>query len=183
MPGRVAALAAAEGRPIRHAVAAAGGARLVETASNDSLRALLADVDWNAVVLQEFSKTALRPWDRWASKRTIADLAALARPAAVVVAPSWPYAPGHSLYSGETGWFEAAPAEPEDFAARNEGFFGSVAAEHGLIAAPVGRAWLRAVAEGRQVYAEDGQHASAEGAALAAGVLWESILYVLDAGS
>ena len=179
VPGRVAARAAAAGRPVETAMAAAHGARLGPTARIGSLRRLIARGDWNVVVLQDFSLTAISPWDAFWSERAMEELGALAAPARVVLFPPLVRAVGHPLYRGEAGLLERAPASPGAFTEVNTAYYGRIARENGYTLAPLGPAWLAAMEADRPVFAEDGHHASPEGAALVARVLWETIAPLL----
>ena len=67
MPAQVAALAAAEGVSLQVAVAAANGARLIETWRIPVFRDLLLE-GWDALVLQDLSTMVLRAPDRWGAE-------------------------------------------------------------------------------------------------------------------
>lgn len=175
VPGRVAALARADGIPIETAMAAAFGARLSQTARIGPLDTLLAEVDWDVVVLQDHTTTPFRDADRAASAATMGQLAERAGARNVILYPPWPRGPGHSFYKGPPGDLDMRPRDPGAFASATIGFYRDVAEAQGFRVAPVPEAWLEAVADGRPVYGADAYHASPEGAALAARAIWERL--------
>lgn len=179
IPGQVAALAAAEGREIAAAQATAHGNRLVQTLRVPGLLPLLEEIGWDVVVLQDFSQTALRAWDRWGAARAVARMAEAAAPARIVIFPPLVGGEGHRIYRGDAGVLVDAPADPEAYTARNEAFYGALAAAGGYTLAPLSARWLAAYRGGAALYAEDVHHASAEGGRLIAGVLWETIAPLL----
>lgn len=175
LPFAVGIAAARDGVSLSVAAAAGEGARLIETIRIPALAAALG-VGWDAVVVQDFTKTPLRVIDRWASAWAVSRIAQLAAPSPLLLFPPWPAAPGNAVYR-DPGFLTARPDNPEDYAARTMDFYGSL----GHPAAPVPRAWLDAVAEGRQVYAEDGHHPSAEGTSLVADTLWGELRKMIRA--
>ncbi|MEM8570594.1 MAG: SGNH/GDSL hydrolase family protein [Pseudomonadota bacterium] len=183
VPARVAAEAASEGVKLEVALAAATGARLRETARIEGLGPLLEASNWDVLVLQDHTTTPFRALDRQSSHDTIAGLAAKARPKNVLLYPPWPRAPGHAFYSRAPQEEQDLPSGPEDFAQRTMDFYGSIARKHGFAVAPVPEHWLNAVGQQRPVYDSDKYHASAEGADLAASVIWQSLKRLLGGSS
>lgn len=179
VPRRVKARAAAEGIEVEVAMAAARGAHLRDTARIPRLGPLLENSTWDVLVLQDHTTTPFRDTDREDSANTMAGLAARARPRQVLLYPPWPRAPGHAFYRGGASGSVAPPKGPEDFARRTIDFYESVARRNGYAVAPVPQHWLEAVAHQQPVYALDNYHASAEGAELAAQVIWKSLRSML----
>lgn len=169
LPAAVRAVAAADGVRVTTATAAAGGARLIETVRIDTFDQAL-DAGWDAIVVQDFTKTPLRAIDRWASARAIARIAKLGAPAPLLLYPPWPAAPGNIVYR-DSGFMTATPSGPRDFAARAMAFYESL----GHPVAPVPDAWLDAVDAGADLYADDGHHPNPEGTDFVARILWDSL--------
>ncbi len=163
VPARVASLTG-----ISTAMAAANGARLIETVRIERLQPVLTAVDWSAIVLQDFTKTPLRGVDRFASERAMTWIASQTSGARVLLFPPWPSAAGSAVYQ-DAGPFTTTPDDPQDYARRTMGFYTSVADRHGFSVAPVPGTWLSA--GNPALYAEDNHHASVAGAALVAEVL------------
>lgn len=182
VPRRVAARAAADGVQVEVAMAAAGGAHLRDTARIPRLGPVLEASDWDVLVLQDHTTTPFRETDRTESADTMAGLAARARARKVLLYPPWPRAPGHAFYRHKPAENTVLPKGPEDFARRTIEFYESVAQRNGYDVAPVPQHWLEALAHRRPVYAMDDYHASAEGAELAAQVIWKSLRGILGAG-
>ncbi|WP_424932468.1 SGNH/GDSL hydrolase family protein [Amaricoccus macauensis] len=179
VPSRVAARAAAEGVEVEVAMAAAGGAHLRDTARISRLGPLLEASEWDVLVLQDHTTTPFRETDREVSADTIAGLAARARTRNVVLYPPWPRAPGHAFYRHEAADNTLQPKGPEEFARRTIEFYESVARQNGYAVAPVPQRWLEAVELREPVYAGDNYHASAEGAELAAQVIWKTLRSII----
>lgn len=180
VPSLVVQAAERSGRPISASIAAANGVRLVQVARIPGLKQLLSDVEWDAVVLQEFSRTALSPMDAWVSRRTIRNLAALADGAEIIVMPHWPSAANHPVYEGELGWLEATPASPEDWLARNRRLFGVLSEDMGAALVPTEDAIKSVSQNGSSFYADDLHHANADGAKAVADVIWFTLAPLLD---
>ena len=180
IPGRVAALARADGIELDVAMAAASGARLRESANIKRLAQLLHDGAWDILVLQDYTTTPFRSLDRDASLTTMRELAAISQARRVVLYPPWPRAPEHEFYASPKDNFDVRPTSPEAFAGATMEFYQGVAQSSGFEVAPVPEAWLDAVAKGEPVYAADAYHASETGAALAAEVLWDRLRSVLS---
>lgn len=159
--------------------ASAHGARLVQSLRISSLRNLVRTLDWDVVVLQDFSSTPLHPADRLASSVAIERFAQLAKPAKVVLFPHWPSAAGHPVYTGAFGIGYAVPDDPVDYARRAETHYRNCARRTNGTLAPVLASWTAAVAQGEMLYQKDMHHASSAGAALAAATLWTTIKSVL----
>jgi hypothetical protein len=173
IPARVAALAAAEGVALSAAMAASDGARLVESVRIEALRELLSDVGWDALVLQDFTKTPLRAWDRWGAAWAAARMALRAGRPPVLLFPPWPDAPGHPVYRSG-GCLEAVPDGPDDFARRTMAFYERLAGAEGFHVAPVPPLWVETGPD-RRLYGRDGHHASVAGAEFVARILWRSL--------
>ncbi|MEM1159744.1 MAG: hypothetical protein AAGJ28_02325 [Pseudomonadota bacterium] len=178
VPGRVAALAAKQGRAIRPALAAGQGVRLVEVMRVAAFRDLLRPGLWDAAVLQDFTKTPLRAVDRWASSWAMGAIAERLRGVPLLLAPPWPGAPENSVYR-DAGWLTAAPVDAADYARRTMLHYEATAAEIGAQVAPVPATWAAALATGIPVFDADGHHASPEGADVLAGVLWDQLQKML----
>lgn len=161
--------------PVHLARASANGARLIETLRIAPLRKLLRDVDWDVVVMQDFSSTALNSEDRLASDFAIRAMARLARPASVVLFPHWPSAPGHSVYRGGLGSHIATPKNLADYAARSQTHYERTAAKCGGVVVPVLAQWETAVSSGKDLYVGDRHHANRKGAELAAHAVWRTV--------
>ncbi len=174
--GRVAAMAAEEGVAIDTALAAADGARLVETWRLGAFRALLEATPWGAVVLLDFTKTPLRAVDRWGSAFAIGRIVSAVRPAPVLLCPPFPAAPGNGVYR-DAGLMTRTPGSPEEYAALAMKHYSDVGERYGLPVIPVPDRWVEADNAG--FYAEDGHHASAEGSEFMAGVIWQALREVV----
>lgn len=182
VPARVAERAAAEGVRVEVAMAAADGARLNETAQIERLTEMLQRTRWDVLVLQDHTTTPFRSADRERSERTIETLAGLAGPGRILLYPPWPRAPGHSFYSLQQESFDTPPRDPQEFVRQTMDFYGKVAVDNGYRVAPVPERWMQALKNARPVYDADNYHASAQGADLAAGALWESLREMLGTG-
>lgn len=178
VPGRVAALAAGQGRVIRPALAAAQGVRLVEVMRVAAFRDLLRSGLWDAAVLQGFTKTPLRAVDRWASSWAMGAIAKRLPGVPLLLAPPWPGAPENSVYHA-ADWLTAVPVDAADYARRTMLHYEVTAAEIGAQVAPVPATWAAAQAEGIPVFDADGHHASPAGADVLASVLWEHLQNML----
>lgn len=176
LPQRVADKAAADGLALHVAMAAASGAHLVETLRINAFRAGLDPDFWDAVVVQDFTETALTPFDRWGSRIAIQRIARAVNPAPIILYPPFPGRAGHRIYR-RRGLFSPAPSDPADYAAQTSAHYKGLADRFGYHYAPVPERWLAADDPG--LYAGDGHHASAAGADFIADVLWEVIGGVL----
>ena len=179
VPSRLAAEAAQDGVALDTVTAAARGARLVETIRLPALDALLRPGMWDAIVLQDYTKTPLRMFDRWGSAWAIGKVVARTTPTPIVLFPPWPAAEGNVAYT-DAGLFTTEPDGPDDYAARTMDFYGRIAARHGACLAPVPQAWRAAVRAGQDLYASDGHHSNPAGATLAAQVLWDCLREALS---
>jgi hypothetical protein len=175
IPSRVAFLARERGWHPWVQTAAANGARLIETVRLGEFRKTVANVQWDALVLQDFSRTPLRPWDRFGSSLAIRTIASLAPQARVVLFPSWPDAIGHPIYSDNGGYASARLTGPEDFADKTERFYGSIAESDRFVVAPVVPRWMAATESGAQLYATDQHHSNETGAALVAEAILDAM--------
>ncbi len=174
VPALIASEARADGIELGTAMAAADGARLIETLRIQELDPLLTFRMWDAVVLQDFTKTPLRAFDRWGSRHAMERIGNRVAPSPVVLYPPWPATADNHVYR-DAGFLTTTPETPEDFMARQMAFYMSVAEDNGFHLANVPRAWMQAAAEGAPLFHKDGHHASPEGAALVARVLWPVI--------
>jgi hypothetical protein len=154
------------------AMAAADGARLVETARLDGFREAVANGGWDAVVLQDFTKTPLRAIDRFASAQAMRWIARQSAPAKVLLYPPWPAADGNSVYR-DAGRLTTTPQDPHDFARRTMAHYSSVAEDNGFQLVPVPLAWLDA--KDPALYDDDGHHASVLGAQFVARLIAEAL--------
>lgn len=182
VPARLARFAQAKGHQITTAMAAANGARLIETRRIPELKPILKPDYWDAVVLQDFTETPLRAPDRWGSALAMGRIARRVAPAPILLYPPWPGDLGHPIYEN-AGRLKAQPQSPTDYAARTMAHYTRVARANGFHVAPVPQRWLEAVARGESLYDADRHHANARGAALAAKVLWEALEPLLNPGS
>jgi hypothetical protein len=171
IPGQVARAAATETVPVQIAMAAANGARLVESWRIGALRAVLRD-GWDVLVLQDFSATVLRAPDRWGASHAMRAMAREAAAGAVLIYPNWALPAGHPVYRGAGGFLAATPADRDDFAARITVFYEGLAAREGWHRAPVTEALHDDIA---RFTAADGHHLNAQGSARVSAVLWKSL--------
>ena len=169
LPAKVRALADKDGRQIYPATAAADGARLVETLRIPGVNTVLR-AGWDAVVLQDFTKTPLRAIDRWASSHAIATMAKMATSARILLFPPWPAVAENHVYR-DPGFMTARPDNPEDFANRTMSHYENL----GLPVAPVPGKWLQAVNQGADLYHMDGHHPNEAGTAFVAEILWDHL--------
>lgn len=169
LPAVVQRLARAADVALTTATAAADGARLIESVRISGLTPVLTK-GWDAIVVQDFTKTPLRGIDRWASAQAISNIARAAAPAPLLLYPPWPAAAGTGVYRAP-GFLTTRPANPEDYAARTMAFYNSL----GHAVAPVPDAWLAATRAGHQLYADDGHHPNPAGTQLVANILWDSL--------
>jgi hypothetical protein len=172
LPDRVAARAAGDGMMLSIAVAAARGARLVETWRIAGLRALLAPDRWDIVVLQDLTTMPLRLVDRMGSASVSRRIAAAVAPAPVLLYPPPPPGPDSPVYR-DAGFLADLPDSPADLARRSMACHAALAETPGIHLAPVPDLWLTARDPG--FHAEDSHHLSAEGAEFVAGVLWSAM--------
>ncbi len=171
VPGRVAAAAAREGITLRPALAAAQGARLIETLRIDALEDVMRPGLWEALVLQDFTKTPLRAVDRWGSACAIKAMARRVAPTPVLLAPPWPARAGANVYAG-AGFLTDEPASPEEYATRTMAHYSAVARDISATVAPLPPRWLTA---DQDLYDPDGHHANPDGASLMAEVIWTTL--------
>ena len=175
VPARVAGLAAQEGVTLRPALAAAQGARLIETLRIEALDQVMQAGAWEALVLQDFTKTPLRAVDRWGSAHAIRALARRVSPTPVILAPPWPARADAGVYR-DAGTLTAVPASPEDYANRTMAHYTSVARDIPAAVAPIPTRWLSA---SQELYAPDGHHANPDGADVMAATIWTTLKQVL----
>lgn len=171
VPELVAQAAATDHVWLEVAMAAANGARLVETAQIPELEPVLTR-GWDVLVLQDFSTTCLRAIDRlgalWAMRR----LVRLARPETVLLYPNWAFPLRHRIYREGGARFSKIPDNPTDFAARIIDFYGSVAQKEGWHRVPV----TETLFPDMQPYlAPDNHHLNAKGAEQVAQLIWQTL--------
>lgn len=175
IPGQVAAAAQAAGVPVQIGLAAAYGARLIETWRIDSFRAVLA-TGWDVLVLQDFSATVLRAPDRWGAAHAMRGMARASGAGAVLLYPNWALPEGHRVYRDGGGFLAAPPADRADFAARITDFYGGLAAREGWRRVPVTEAFQADIS----LYTgKDGHHLNAAGARRVSALIWENLRAVL----
>ena len=171
MPELVRELAAADegANPIFAVQYAAGGWTLRRASEDDGLAALISEVRWDAVVLQENSRVASYPpglsSDMYPFARRLDRAIALAG-SRTVLFMTWGFRDGAPLEGhGET--FEAMQR-------RIAAGYLNLGAELGAVTAPVGLAWLEALRRrpGLDLWAEDGTHPSLSGSYLTAAVFY-----------
>ena len=176
VPSLVVKEAAKDGTTLTTATAAAHGIRLVETVRVDALMDMLKQQHWDAVVVQDFTKTPLRVTDRLGSAYAIGRIQRAMPTTPVVLYPPFPARRGHSVYRN-AGTLTVTPRDPADYAERTMRHYADIADRHGLHVAPVPARWL---SEGRpDFYARDGHHPSPAGAQFIADVLWSTLKDVL----
>jgi hypothetical protein len=160
--------------------ASAGGARLVESLSIASLRDLLQDVPWDAIVLQDHSSTPLDGEHRAASLSSIKEAAELAFPASIVLFPHWPSGPGHRLYDAGPRSGAIVPSDPAEYAEWAHEHYDDAAQATGGHLAPVLERWISALEAGEDLYVSDAHHATETGAKLAADAVWDTLSEIID---
>ena len=154
---------------MRAAIAAANGARLIETWRINTFRQAL-DIGWDILVLQDFSTTCLRASDRWASGWAMRAMATRARARAVLLYPTWAFPPDHDLYHRRAGLLSVTPRTPDDFASRITAHYEDIARAEGWTRAPVTE-MLRPDAHLKN----DLHHLNPKGAVFVANILWNSL--------
>lgn len=181
IPKRVATRAEAAGRPVRAEAVTAYGADLADHAATGAAGEAIADGAWAVVVLQDHSTVALDRARAAASARAVRALAGAARGAGarVVLFVPWPRARGHALYARPATPDFRAPRGPDEMARLTLAHHRRLARATGAALAPVGPAWLAAMARGAELHAADGYHANRRGAALTARILWQAIARAL----
>ncbi|MEM6971842.1 MAG: hypothetical protein AAF577_03475 [Pseudomonadota bacterium] len=183
VPALVVGRAEAEGYRLAHAVLAEGGARLSLTLSMTGVADVLRHGDWDAVVLQDHSTTALDPAYAREGRAAVRFAAWMVSPAPVVLFTPWARAEGHPLYSRrELRPGVAPPRTPAAMTAATSAQAEMLLADlPNLRHAPVARAWADAIAAGAALHAPDRYHANMAGAALTAEVLWATLAPLLAA--
>jgi len=174
IPSRVAALAAAGGRPLDPHAITRNGATLAGHLADPVVRATLG-WGWEAVVLQGFSTTPLHPDRREAAAEAVRVMQRLAPGAQIVMFTAWPRRADHPLYARAADPGSTAPRSPAEMARAGTEHAVALAADLGLSVAPVAEAWVAAMDAGTALHAPDGYHANRAGAALTARVLWQTL--------
>lgn len=168
-------IAAAEGVTLEAGVIARGGARLHQHAADPATRAAVADIGWDALVLQDYSTEPLTAEGAGRSAQAVAGLAALT-PARLVLFATWPRQAGHAYYERP-----GAPARPAEMNRVVVAHYRALTERHGAALAAVGDAFveLSASGDGPPLWRGDGYHASREGSRVAAALLFRAIAAVL----
>jgi hypothetical protein len=160
LPGLIAALAAAGGKPFRHQLVQAGGASLRTHWNAGHAARLIAGGGFDAVVLQEQSTLPVKNAARFDNNVRLFDGAIRAAGAATVLYMTW-----------------ARRAEPEAQAAI-AGAYTQIGQELGGTVVPVGAAWARFLAAHDRpvLHDRDGSHPTLAGSYLAACVFYGTLL-------
>ncbi|MEM8699633.1 MAG: hypothetical protein AAGF44_10705 [Pseudomonadota bacterium] len=165
VPGQVGVIASAAGCGLEIAARLAGGASMTLHAAEPELAGDLARLRPDWIVLQDHSTEPLTGAGRDRSAKAVAEILAATAARPVFVA-TWPREAGHALYD-ETGM----PSGPAGMAETVESHCVDMAAAHGGILAPVGRAWIAALENDQDLHRSDGYHANPKGAWLTALVI------------
>lgn len=162
IPGQVAALAAADGRPIATDVVAQGGATLKLHATETGALERVAEAEWTHVVLQEMSTGTLHDAEDY--HRYVRVLGERAR-GQVLLYETWARQSGHSAY--RWGWSGRSPVVMRRHIRRE---LDRAATDLDAEVVPVGTAWERALERYPDLvlHDTDGHHASPAGSHLAA---------------
>ncbi|WP_300011242.1 SGNH/GDSL hydrolase family protein [uncultured Roseobacter sp.] len=174
VPSLVIERAAKDGIALQVGMAAAHGARLIETVRIDALRQVLSQNRWDALVLQDFTMTPLRVIDRWGSLLAMRRLAAWTGAPSVLLCPPWPARADASIYR-DAGRAIVRPDDPSDYARRTMAYYNHAASQIGADVVNLPDTWRLAVEAGQPLYARDGHHASPDGASFAAEQVWTAL--------
>lgn len=178
VPAKTAQFAASDGIALGVAMAASDGARLIETIRIPELQHVLQPDMWDAVILQDFTKTPLRAPDRWGSVIAMNWIRARVPETPIILFPPWPAMADNPVYQ-DPGFLTATPRDPADYMARTMAFYSDAANKSGFHLAPVPEAWWTASQSGQDLYHADGHHANERGAELSAQVIWSVVKQVL----
>ena len=178
VPGRMANKALEDGVRVDVRMLARGGAYLKDWADDPQLIDALTNGNWDVVVLQDNSKAALKMEFRLASRQAVSKIALMAGDARLVLSSTWPAAEGHAIYSDDW-WGRDKPENPKQFADRTAQHYQNVGVDLGIQVAPITEVWMQSP-DRIELYHPDKVHASAQGADLAAAVLWMTIRQALD---
>lgn len=173
LPAALKQLAKPDSYDVDIAVAAANGARLVETIRLDEFHAAIAQ-EWDVIILQDFTKTPLRWFDRIGGRWAIENIVRRTNGSKVLLLPPPPSLPGTQVYS-DAGVLTKEPRDPHDYARRTLEYYESL----GFPVAPVPDVWLEAVDAGQNLYTEDGHHPNAMGTAVIATAIWQHLRVIL----
>ena len=173
LPGVVQRLAKAEGIYLSVGLAAAYGAWLTETIRIYGLAEVM-NTGWGVTVVQDFTRTSLRAWDRWALARAVNHIADAVAPSQILLCPPFPQAAGAQVYRN-AGFLATQPDSPTDYAARTMAHYQLLGHPFANLPGP----WLEAVAEGAPLYHRDGHHPSEAGTEFMAKILWGDIQRML----
>jgi hypothetical protein len=182
MPALVCGLAEADAGagPIFAVQYTAGGWTLRRAAEDEALAALLREVRWDVVVLQEHSRTASspreQPEDMYPFARLL-DRRIASAGARTVLFMTWGYRAGAPI---------RVPGERfETMQARLQESYSSLGADLSAAIAPVGVAWSEALRRSPEVglWADDGMHPSMAGSYLSACVFYALLSGRSPAGS
>ncbi|MEO0884013.1 MAG: hypothetical protein AAFY34_14965 [Pseudomonadota bacterium] len=168
----------ASGSDIRYEteMVAGPGLNLMAYVAYDRVEQLVATKDWYAIVLQDRSTAAFYEKDRSEFKLALEWFRAIAdeEGAQLFLFQTWPRRAGHSFYEAKAEPGFSPPRTPSEMSDRLIATYAEGAALSGAIVAPVGDCWFQQE-DVEILYAEDGSHASAIGARLAARVIANTI--------
>ncbi|MEM6996085.1 MAG: hypothetical protein AAF721_36600 [Myxococcota bacterium] len=170
LPQRVASLGNAAGIAIEVDKVTMGGESFEYHVGRAKTGRLLESRPWDVVVLQSHSLDPLRNEDGFF--RAGAELGTRARAvgASPLLFETWARRAGHNLYN----YFEPARGGPAAMQSAVTERYAKLGDTEDMPVAPVGTAWLRAIAEHPELdlFAKDGGHPSAQGAYLGACVIF-----------
>lgn len=175
-----------EGRKQRYetAMIAEGGAKLISYVDRADVVAALNSVMWDYVVLQGQSTMAFHSGDRQRFEEAVRWFGNAARGsgARLVLFETWPRRPGDAFYASTANRDFTPPRDLADMTQRIAGVNEKAALSVGAMRAPVGRCWLSALEKdtAAPLYADDGSHASKDGAQLAAQVIHRTLARQVD---
>ena len=164
-PLRVAQIATAAGHEIKIRAHTENGAALHEHVARGTLFDHIAQFAPHMVVFQDFSTEPLTAEGRARSERAVLHVLT-ATGACPVFFATWPRRADHALYRAAN-----APSGPVAMNAIVQSHYAALQARFGGVLAPVGQAWIAAIARGLRPHRSDGYHANDGGAWLSALVL------------
>ena len=168
LPDRVGQIAAAAGHEIKIRTHAENGAALHEHVARAAVFDQIAQFAPHMVVLQDFSTEPLSAEGRARSERAVLHILT-ATGACPVFFATWPRQAGHAIYRDA-----GAPSGPVAMNTIVHGHYAALQARFGGVLAPIGQAWIAAMARGIRPHRRDGYHANDTGA-------WLSALILADA--
>lgn len=160
------------GQSFETGLVAAGGQNLITYVDSERLQTLLDTEDWDVIVLQDRSTATFCAKGRADFERALAWFrrAADQEGASLILYQTWPRRKGHDFYSTEAPRGCAPPRDQMDMLEQLIAAYARGAKSTKARIAPVGECWMKQ-GETDHLYAEDGSHASAAGANLAARVI------------